>query len=372
MSQRIIVVLNWLELGGAERQALLYAQHLASTGHRVEIWGLEAGEGRVTTTCAELGIAWRAGMRRRGRGFFGLAREIGWFAQGLRAANASIVLPYGLVPNLLCGAAGRWGGARVVVWNQRDEGRDFTGRRLERYALQRATLRIANSQHGAQFLEQRFALPAGSVSVVHNGVTVAPPRASREAWRERLGVAADLPLVTMCANLHRYKDHRTLIEAWRDVVANHGSSGRAVPQLLLAGRFDDTHAAVQAQVEATGLGAHVRLLGPVADIGGLLGAVDLAVFSSRLEGCPNAVLEAMASGLAVVGTDIPGIREAVGAAGAPWLAPPGDAPDLARKLVTLLGEPQLRAELGRRNQQRALEQFCSTKMAAQLDRLLGL
>src|SRR2546426_8921983 len=80
------------------------------------------------------------------------------------------------------------------------------------------------------------------------------------------------------------------------------------------------------------LGRSVRFLGPVDDVPGLLSAVDLAVLSSTSEGCPNAVLECMASGLPVVATDIPGIRKAVGPSGYNYLAPPDDARSFAERI----------------------------------------
>ena len=73
---------------------------------------------------------------------------------------------------------------------------------------------------------------------------------------------------------------------------------------------------------------------------------------SRRESRPRAVLEYMANGLPVAGTDIPGILELVGDEGARFLAPPGDAERLAAALLELITSPELRRAAGSANQQR--------------------
>jgi len=93
----------------------------------------------------------------------------------------------------------------------------------------------------------------------------------------------------------------------------------------------------------------VRFAGHVSDVAGLLSAADVSVFSSRSEGCPNAVLESMAAGLPVAGTDIEGIRELVGPTGAQFLAPLEDANSLASVLLKLANDPALCARLGTEN-----------------------
>jgi glycosyltransferase involved in cell wall biosynthesis len=93
----------------------------------------------------------------------------------------------------------------------------------------------------------------------------------------------------------------------------------------------------------------LRVLGDVDDVSGLLGAVDLAVFSSRSECLGRGATEPMFAGLAVAGTDIPGIREAVGEAGESFLAAPGDAAGLAEAILRLAGDPDLRARVGAAN-----------------------
>jgi glycosyltransferase involved in cell wall biosynthesis len=90
----------------------------------------------------------------------------------------------------------------------------------------------------------------------------------------------------------------------------------------------------------------VRFTGPVADVLGLLQASDLAVFSSRLEGCPNGILEAMAVGLPVVATDIPGIREAVGSDGIHLLCPRDNATAMAEMIMKVLFDEKLRSNQG--------------------------
>ena len=110
----------------------------------------------------------------------------------------------------------------------------------------------------------------------------------------------------------------------------------------------------------------VRFLGQVRDVSGLLQSVDLGLFASPIEGSPNAVLECMAAGLAVVGTDIPGIREAVGPDGAPYLAPPEDADRFAELVLLLARDAERRAQAGRANRRRIENCFSPRQMGARM------
>ena len=70
----------------------------------------------------------------------------------------------------------------------------------------------------------------------------------------------------------------------------------------------------------------------------------------------------MSAGLAVVATDYPGIREAVGTVGAPWLVRPRDPHDLAERILLAAANPEQRAELGRAGQERVRTQFSVAAM----------
>ncbi|HEV8632610.1 MAG TPA: glycosyltransferase, partial [Thermoanaerobaculia bacterium] len=201
-------------------------------------------------------------------------------------------------------------------------------------------------------LADELGVDAAKVTIIANAVDLPAPALDRARWRERLRVTAATPLVCMVANLHRYKDHATLVAAWRRVV--DGGAGPS-PVLLLAGRRGDTAGKVESLVARLALGESVQLLGEVDDVAGLLAAVDLFAFSSRHEGCPNAVLEAMAAGLPVVATDDPGNREALGPEG--YFVASGDSAALADAIVRLLADPERRRAEGTRNRQRIATAF---------------
>src|SRR5205085_3817786 len=131
--------------------------------------------------------------------------------------------------------------------------------------------------------------------------------------------------------------------------------------LVLAGAFFETHLNLKALAYDLDLGKSVRFLGGVKDVSGLLSAVDVGVHSSVNEGVPNGVLECMAAGLAVVGTDYPGIREAVGS-GHDFLAPPFDVEALAERLIKLALDRDARERAGQANRIRIETDFHSTKM----------
>jgi glycosyltransferase involved in cell wall biosynthesis len=173
----------------------------------------------------------------------------------------------------------------------------------------------------------------------------------------------------MVANLHHKKDHSTLIRAWRRVRDEWQLPGR--PCLLLAGAHHGEYRNLLQLVEELGLQEEVRFLGEVHEMGALLGATDLAVFSSHNEGIPNAVLEAMGFGLAVVATDCAAIRETVGPEGTMLLAPANDPETLARKIQQAAGDPQLRVRLGAYGRERVATAFGVEQMGRRMTDIIA-
>jgi glycosyltransferase involved in cell wall biosynthesis len=356
--RRIIFVLFNLELGGAERQALILATHLARREQaKVEVWGFNR-TGPVAQLCEQAGLKWRVVPYPFQSGSAARLVALARLALIFRRARPDIFLPYTFVPNVVCGLLWKGAGARACVWNQRDEGpAEFTAA-WERSAVEQTSLFISNSAAGAQLLVEQLGVDPAKVKVIENGIEELRSQGDRDAWRARLGVDDRCFVACMVANIHDNKDHTTLLRAWQRVV--YEFNGDAV--LVLAGRHYGAYESLVALTTELGITEKVCFAGQVADVSGLLSAADVAVFSSRSEGCPNGVLESMAAGLAIAGTDVEGIRAVVGARGAEFLAPPGDDEALAGVILRLANDADLRVTIGAQNRRRVRERYGAERM----------
>jgi len=158
------------------------------------------------------------------------------------------------------------------------------------------------------------------------------------------------------------KDHLSLLEAFSIVSRQH-------PDCRLEILGDGPlRPALEAKIAALRLSEHVRLQGYSEDVPGFLTRVHAFVLSSITEGLPLTVLEAMASGLPIVGTDVGGVSEVVRKSGCGWLCPPSAPAQLARALVAVL-ESNDREILGRRARRFAEEGYSVSRMTAQYEHL---
>lgn len=116
---------------------------------------------------------------------------------------------------------------------------------------------------------------------------------------------------------------------------------------------------LQFAIDDLGLGDRVRLLGkrPTAEVAALLRAADVFLHTSCSEGISNAVLEAMATGLPVVTTDVGGMAEAVRDGIDGFLVPVRDADATAAALVRLARDPELRDRMGSAGRGRVTSDF---------------
>lgn len=359
---RILILFGSLDMGGAERQGLLLARYLKEReSASVKVWGLGGGNGPVAEQCDKLGIPWKSvklhwGLSRR---FFHLMRLV----ISLRKERPEILISYTKVPNIAAALLWRLAGVRLCIWNQSDAGLLLEPTLFHRSAVAQVNHFIANSEGGWRYLVETFGLPPSTVIIIRNGIMLPPPCYSSVVWRDRLKVGENAFVAVMVANLSSYKDHGTLLDAWCKLICRCDDS--RLPVLVLAGRFDDRAEILQNQAKNLGIAQYVRFLGDVDDVSGLLSASDLCVHCSPSEGIPNAVLEAMASGLAIVGSDIPGLREAVGDTGRRFLAPPHDSSVLSEILESLIADKELRRSQGELMQKRAAELFGLKRMCCE-------
>jgi glycosyltransferase involved in cell wall biosynthesis len=176
-----------------------------------------------------------------------------------------------------------------------------------------------------------------------------------EAWgpsdsvRAELGVPPESPLLGTVGSLSPKKDHETLLLAVREL-------SRMVPGLrvVIVGRgpLEDRLRSLAAKLEVRDV---VIFAGFRQDAPRLAGGFDVFVLSSRYEGLPVALLEAMALGRPVVATAVGGTSEVLRDGRDGVLVPAGDPMALARALEKLLSEPAQRLRLGEGARRRAAD-----------------
>lgn len=372
--KHFVFVLDSMNQGGAERQAYLLAEGLRNkVGARITIVSLRGDEGQAADAFDA------AGLKRKYIPFFccpGTPRyqkiiKLLKLAWTLRKLKPDLLLPYTSYPNIYCSVIWKLTGAKACVWNQRDAGICLVPPRLAKTALRKATVVVSNSEHALQFLRKEFNLALVDAQVVCNGIKTCLPACTKNSYRKQQDIPANAFVATMVANLHSHKDHMTLLAAWEKVVKEWPNESGDTPLLLLAGRHCDTAEECQAFVSEKNMNSYVRFMGAVKDVASLLAASDLCVFSSFREGVPNGILEAMALGLPVVATDIPGIREAVGEEAIEFLSPPGDALTMSNLITKFVNAPSLISEAGNKNLLRVKNVFSMNHMYEQFFGLFG-
>jgi glycosyltransferase involved in cell wall biosynthesis len=189
--------------------------------------------------------------------------------------------------------------------------------------------------------------------LIPNGIPTdeyAPDPDRRVQWRQAHGIE---PYATVLVHVGRFappKNHALLIEAFAQVRTD------APLYLLLVGGGELEHA-VREQVTQLGLENRVRFLGVRADVADILRASDVFVLSSRWEGNPLSVMEAMAAGLPVVSTGVGGVPELVREGETGLLVPSEDAGALAQAMQALVDDPVRRQAMGAAARQHAVAHF---------------
>jgi glycosyltransferase involved in cell wall biosynthesis len=167
--------------------------------------------------------------------------------------------------------------------------------------------------------------------------------AARAAARAELGLAPDARVVGSVGNFTAKKDQATLLRAVAEVPpADLGGGGDAVLVLVGLGPLEGE---LRTLARDLGIAERVVFAGSRDDVFALLPALDVFALSSRFEGLPIALLEAMASGVAPVATRVGGIPEVITDGRDGVLVDPGDPTGLAAALTRVLGDDDERARI---------------------------
>jgi glycosyltransferase involved in cell wall biosynthesis len=347
---RVLFVIPSLEYGGPAGQLCLLAAHLARDRlePRVAVLGGDApwvGRLRAAGVAVDL-LGWRRPFDLRPfLALRSLARDFrpdvvhAWGPGALRAVA------------LVRGAAG--GGRLFASAVLPPAG---PPPRLDRFLLGRAAVVALGAAEGQRYL--RLGLNPSRVAVVPRAV--APPGSP----------AGDLPPIPPAAKVllcvgpvESYKGFREAV--WAMDILRHVDEN---VHLVLAGTGSDLPRVVEF-ARAIGVAAHAHFVGPVEDLGPLLGRADVVWVPSLADRGHGAALEAMSAGRPVVASRWPGLAEVVAEGETGHLVEPDNKAALARATHPLLENLESRRRLGEAGRRRATEHFPPAGLALACARL---
>jgi glycosyltransferase involved in cell wall biosynthesis len=314
-------------------------------------------------------------------GPFGTARRIVKLARLIRHLEIDLVHTSNIDGELHGGIAGRLTGVPVVgtftniaAEQVRLVDNPFLNARKLRLAraLRRVVLRrthdryIAISQYVAHSTIRAVGLPPAAIEVIYRGLPddgFGAEARDVEAVRREFDLERHYPALLTVGRLVPQKGQRYLIGAMPEILRAHPRA-----RLLIVG-IGFLEQQLREQVDAVGLGASVRFLGRREDVAALMGAADIFVFPSLFEGLGVSLLEACASGLPCVVSNVGPLPEVVENGVTGVLVPSRDPGSLAAAVSRLASDPDLMRRFGKAARARVRRAFQIDRSIAQLEAL---
>lgn len=282
----------------------------------------------------------------------------------LRRERPQVLHTHNPKPGVLGRIVGRTARVPVVVNTQHGlyaQPTDRLRRRLPVYAAERVAAafghhELVQSPEDVTTLTQTLRVPARKVTLLGNGIDLSRfdgDRTHRERIRSEWGIGSDQVLVGVVGRLVREKGIDEIVAA-ADVLRRADASvaivviGPAEPD-----KRDGLTAEALDRARATG----IRFVGRRDDMPACYAAIDVFLTATHREGFPRAAMEAAASGLPIVATDIRGCRQVVHHEHTGLLVPVRDAAALAAAVARLVAQPAERARFGAAAHEKARKEF---------------
>jgi glycosyltransferase involved in cell wall biosynthesis len=331
------------------------ANALQGRGHDVKLVCLRSS-GEWGKLAAEMGIEVAALEKAEGFSLAALRRMLALF----RRWRPDVVHTHNPLVHHYGGLAGRLAGAPVVVStlhginniSLKPGSREFIYRLMVPFTDQM----VAVCASAYEYFSHNAMIPSYKLARIDNGIPL-----------ERfLKIPVARPngefVFGTVGRLVAMKDQNSLIEAFSRIAEEYP---RCRLEILGDGPLRPV---LEQKIAALNLQDRVCLRGYSADVAGFLSTLHTFVLSSVTEGLPLTVLEAMASGLPIVGTDVGGMSELVQKAGCGWLCPPSAPEHLAKALRAAL-ESSDRERSGIRGRKFVQERYSVSRMTEQYERL---
>ncbi len=372
-------IITKLELGGAQQNTLFTVSHLNAARFRPLLITGEPGlldqEARALT-----GVEFHQvpSLKRPIRPIADL-RALLALTLLLRRLSPSIVHTHSSKAGILGRWAARLAGVPIIIHSIHGFGFTRYQHPLVRralIALERRTSRFTTRFFAVSEANRRLGIelglfPPDRCTVIRSGIDLHAFRRARVdtvAKKRELGLEPGGPVVGMIAPL---KPQKAPLDFVRLAALVHRS--RPDARFVLVGD-GELRAAVEAEVERVGLAGSFKLTGWRRDIAEILRCFDLFVLTSLWEGLPRVYLEALASGVPVVGTRVDGAAEVIRDGVNGYLVEPGDVRGMTDRVLDLLAHPDVAVRMGQKGESLPQEfdiRDMIRRLEREYDRLVG-
>ena len=320
---RVLRAITWLPVGGIERRIVDVLPRLDRSRFEVSLVCLRE-RGPLADELEAAGIP-VAVIRFRNRWD---QRGLRQLARLMREREIDVVHSQMYRSNVPATVAARMAGKRHV-WSQIHNVDSWDSRRqvaVDRWLCRWREGILAVSEGVRRDAIEKLRLPAERVRVLYNGVDLSrfAPGGDRDSLRREIGVGEDDFVFLFAARLVEQKRPQDFLELARRLLGSTAHRARGEPaRFWLAG---DGKLRGELEAQAASIAGHerIRFLGPRDDMPRVMAAADALVMTSTREGFSNSLLEALASGLAVIATDVGGNSEAIRSGQDGLIVPPLD------------------------------------------------
>lgn len=232
-------------------------------------------------------------------------------------------------------------------------------KKIGRYLLLRADASVGVSATVSRRIDKDFRTDHLKTFTIQNGVNLEAFANSNDktAFRKELGLSTHDQIIGVVANFRKVKNHIFLLKAFSELIKEY----RDVKLLLIGQGFtsdlENSEQEIRDFVKGKDLIKDVLLLGYRSDIPRLLRNIDVFCLTSFKEGLPISLLEAMATGLPAVGTDVEGIRDVIIPKKNGFLVSIDDVDGLKESLLVLLKDKTLRRNMGEESKSMAINNY---------------
>ncbi len=333
---RIMHVLYSLDIGGSETVGSEIAKYMQSNGHSNMVVALEH-DGVLSAELRALGIETRA-VNRAGKGMFEAMKDV-WDI--ISEFKPEVIHTHHMY-TLFYTVAGAFR-FRVPIVHTEHEFWTLDTRNGKLYMpfLGRFCGAItAVNDSTRDFMRDSLKLQPRKLVTVLNGIDLKRYNARTSLARSDIGLKDSDKVAGIVARLDKVKNHEMLIRAWTIVVKEAPEA-----MLVVVGEGEEEKF-LKGLVKELNLDGRVVFLGPRRDVSDILPLLDVAVLSSREEGLPMTLLEAMASELPVVATAVGGVPQLVKDGSNGLLCESGDESGMAAAIVEIFNSGKNAREMG--------------------------